>query len=237
MPPYWLEIIAIVSIVATLASVVLIALDVANANPQRLGIMNVIWPLTPLYMGPLGLLAYRAAESSADTPSPRNAQLAYAGGKPLAIRRARGEPFWRVVFVAAARCGTACALGAVLGEWIFFRTAANAAAEAPWAGDLVDLLLAGLLGIVFQYWAMASRREFGFGDGVAAAAREDGIVLLGCLLGLFGWMAICRLLLFPQLTAAHWTYWLMLQVGLLLGFVMSYPVSWWLMRRGVKEAI
>jgi len=231
MPPYWLEIIAIASLVATLVSIVLIALDVANANPQRMRIMNFVWPVTPLYLGPLALWAYRAGESSAEaTPD-----MAYAGGRPSATRRKR--QFSQIVLIAAARSAGACALGVALGEWILFRVAPGVADEAPWTSCLLDLVLAGLLGILFQYGAMASRRQLRLGDGVAEAAREDWVVLLGCLLGFFGWMAISRLLLFPQLSVVHWSYWLMLQIGLLLGFATSYLMSWWRIRSGVKEAI
>jgi len=32
-------------------------------------------------------------------------------------------------------------------------------------------------------------------------------------------------------------YWLMMQVGMILGFATSYPMTWWLIRRGINEAM
>jgi hypothetical protein len=32
-------------------------------------------------------------------------------------------------------------------------------------------------------------------------------------------------------------YWSRIQVGMVLGFATSYPVNWWLIRRGLKEAM
>lgn len=57
--------------------------------------------------------------------------------------------------------------------------------------------------------------------------------------GLFGWMAFMQLVLFtaPHVTPAHPAYWLLMQVGMIVGFATSYPVNAWLIRRGIKEAM
>lgn len=30
-------------------------------------------------------------------------------------------------------------------------------------------------------------------------------------------------------------FWFMMQIGMMAGFLLSYPVNWWLVRSGVKE--
>ena len=40
---------------------------------------------------------------------------------------------------------------------------------------------------------------------------------------------------FPALEPTSWSYWLMMQIAMLLGFATTYPVNWWLIRRGTKE--
>ena len=30
-------------------------------------------------------------------------------------------------------------------------------------------------------------------------------------------------------------YWFMMQIAMLCGFVLSYPVNWWLVRAGIKQ--
>ncbi|MCA9023442.1 MAG: hypothetical protein KDA74_25005, partial [Planctomycetaceae bacterium] len=49
--------IAILSLVLALLSAVWILIDVIR-NPQHMAIMNVVWPLTALYAGPLALGIY-----------------------------------------------------------------------------------------------------------------------------------------------------------------------------------
>ena len=32
-------------------------------------------------------------------------------------------------------------------------------------------------------------------------------------------------------------FWFMMQIAMMFGFMTSYPVNWWLIRQGVKEAM
>jgi hypothetical protein len=41
----------------------------------------------------------------------------------------------------------------------------------------------------------------------------------------------------PHLKPNHAAYWFLMQVGMLLGFVTSYPANSWLIRHGTKEAM
>lgn len=56
--PGWLISLAWLSVGLGLASALIIALDIARGRRQHMWIMNVVWPLTALYSGPLGLWAY-----------------------------------------------------------------------------------------------------------------------------------------------------------------------------------
>src|SRR5438270_12731634 len=60
MAPTWLTVLAWISIATALVCAGLIVLDVfVRGYRQHIWIMNVVWPLTALYSGPLGWLAYR----------------------------------------------------------------------------------------------------------------------------------------------------------------------------------
>jgi hypothetical protein len=52
-------------------------------------------------------------------------------------------------------------------------------------------------------------------------------------------MAVMQLVFFtaPHLTPDHAAYWLLMQIGMVLGFATAYPVNLWLIRRGIKEAM
>jgi hypothetical protein len=41
----------------------------------------------------------------------------------------------------------------------------------------------------------------------------------------------------PHLHPDQPAYWFLMQIGMAAGFVTSYPVNAWLIRRGIKEAM
>ncbi|MBW4035358.1 MAG: hypothetical protein HIU90_07790 [Proteobacteria bacterium] len=54
MPPNWLYLIAVFALIAAFAIVVVILLDLRR-RPQKMGVMNAVWPVTALYFGPLAV--------------------------------------------------------------------------------------------------------------------------------------------------------------------------------------
>jgi len=49
------------------------------------------------------------------------------------------------------------------------------------------------------------------------------------------WMQYRAPAMAPVMSAAHAEYWLMMQLAMLAGFFLAYPVNWWLVKTGVKE--
>jgi hypothetical protein len=39
----------------------------------------------------------------------------------------------------------------------------------------------------------------------------------------------------PYLPTDSAAFWFMMQIGMLIGFAATYPVNWWLIRRGIKD--
>jgi hypothetical protein len=56
--PHWLEIVSAVSLATSGICAIIIALDIITGHGQHMGIMNIVWPATALYFGPLALWAY-----------------------------------------------------------------------------------------------------------------------------------------------------------------------------------
>ena len=55
MPPTWLTVLGWISVASAFVCAAEIALDVfVRGYRQHVWIMNVVWPLTALYSGPLG---------------------------------------------------------------------------------------------------------------------------------------------------------------------------------------
>ena len=48
------------------------------------------------------------------------------------------------------------------------------------------------------------------------------------------WMA-WRVHVYPELKPTDWSYWLMTQIAMIIGFMTTHPINWWLIRRGIKE--
>ena len=91
--------------------------------------------------------------------------------------------------------------------------------------------------IAFQYFAIAPVRDLGLRDGIVAAVRADTLSLSAFEVGMFGWMILVQLVVFPvrHLHPDALAFWFFMQVGMVLGFVTAYPVNWWLVQRGFKE--
>lgn len=199
-----------------------VVIDVLR-HPQMMWIMNLVWPLTALYGGPFGLWAYCGI----------GRRKAAGQGS----HRHTDKPFWQAVFTGATHCGAGCAVGDFIGEWIVLATGAFLwGAKLP-SKFLVAFVLAYLFGIFFQYFSIAPMRGLGLRDGLIAAVKADTLSLIAYEIGMFAWMAIVQLVLFPGLEPTSWTFWFMMQIAMMLGLATTFPVNWWLLRRGIKEAM
>jgi hypothetical protein len=71
-------------------------------------------------------------------------------------------------------------------------------------------------------------------QGLIAAVKIDTLSLLAYEVGMFIWMAV-QSRVYPELRPTSLTYWLMMQIAMLLGFATTYPVNWWLISSDMKE--
>jgi hypothetical protein len=216
MIPDWLNTLAIVSLVLAGVTFAAIVIDVIR-HPQPMAVMNITWPITALYFGPVAWWAYSRM------------------GRP---EQDRDNPFWMKVFVGVTHCGGGCTLGDIISEFAIFFTG-FAVAGSMFATELGgDFLLAFLLGVAFQYFAIQPMRHLAPREAILLAVKADALSLIAFEVGLFAFMALMRFALFtPPLTPDQPAYWFMMQIGMVIGFATSYPMNWWLIRKGVKEAM
>jgi hypothetical protein len=99
---------------------------------------------------------------------------------------------------------------------------------------VLAFLLAYALGILFQFFSVAPMQGLGVRDGLVQAVKIDTLSLLAYEIGMFGFMGV-RAWLFPHVMPTDWSYWLFMQIAMVLGFATTYPVNWWLIARGTKE--
>jgi hypothetical protein len=250
MVPTWLHVLAIISLALAGVCALIVAADEMR-HPQKMWIMNVVWPINALYFGPIGLWAYFAIGRKSTKEHMEQMQQEHSSDKPKEepkeepkdpIKKAEQKgmkPFWQIVAVGVTHCGAGCTLGDIIAEWVIFWTGWMIAGIALWPEYILDFTLAYLLGIVFQFFAIAPMRNLGVKEGLIAAVKADTLSLTAFEVGLFGWMALTSFVFFPHphIRPTEPAYWLMMQIGMILGFFTSYPVNVWLIKRGLKEAM
>lgn len=234
MVPDWLNTLAAIHIGLSLLAALAVLLDILLlGRRQPMAVMEAVWPLTMLYWGPLGLVFYgwfgRTAPRGRNAAAHRHHGNGHHGGQ----KEFRG-PMWQAVFKGATHCGAGCALGDILAEGLAATMALTLFGSVLFGRLGLAFLLAYLFGILFQYLAVAPMRGLGLWDGLVAAVKIDTLSLLAYQAGMFAAMALAALAL-PGLKPANWAYWLVMQGAMVLGFATTYPVNWWLIRRGIKE--
>jgi hypothetical protein len=238
MMPGWLHLIASGALLTAIVCAVVIALDEIR-NPQRMWIMNIVWPVSALFGTVLWLAFY----------------LGF--GKRAAADRTKGrrstskrKPFPIQVAEATSHCGSGCTLGDICAEWLAFSVPLTAVwlgwhslfVEKIFAVWVLDFVFAYLFGIVFQYFTIAPMRNLSWVAGLCAAMKADTLSLAAWQIGMYGFMAIAYFKIFRDwlgidLKVNSLEFWFAMQIAMLFGFATAYPVNWWLLRTGLKDAM
>ena len=195
-------------------------------TPPKMAVMRFVWPLCALFAGPLLIWFYHR----------------YAGIE------ASDTPFAAKVAKGTLHCGAGCSLADLICENVahiapgvltFFGMGTIFETEifAQWTMDYVFALL---IGIVFQYFAIAPMRDLSVGEGILAATKADVLSLTSWQVGMYGFMGLAHFELFPALfgekvDAGSPVFWVAMQIAMLAGFATAYFPNWWLIRSGLKE--
>ena len=200
-------------------------------HPQKMAVMNVVWPVSALYFSVLGVWAYyRLGRKNAQDDARQE-----SGDRP----RDRKGPTAAQVAVGTSHCGAGCMLADIVAEFSIAAAGFTILGSVLWAEYIIDFAAAWALGIVFQYAAIQPMRHLPVGQGVAAAIKADTLSILAFQMGMYGWMALTYFIFFPRphLTPFSPVFWLMMQAGMICGFATSFPMNRVLIRRGWNEAM
>ncbi|GAB1732947.1 hypothetical protein NU195Hw_g201t1 [Hortaea werneckii] len=170
------------------------------------------------------------------TPGHEAAAAQTGGGGGHCHMHGSSRPMYATVLVGVSHCGAGCVLGDLVGEWLVYGTGATINGEKIWPELLIDYAFALLFGIIFQYFSIAPMSGVWGPKSVWRAAKADILSLTSFEVGAFGWMVAFQVGIFGyKLSMATWTYWWMMQIGMVLGFGTAMPVNWWLISQGIKE--
>ncbi len=244
MVPHWLHVLSIVALLTGFACAAVIMIDLLR-HPQHMGVMNLVWPILGLFLFGVAVWAYFRYGRLASRQAVATAQR--AGEEPP---NRTGTPYWMMVAKGAGHCGSGCTLGDIVAEWLAFAVPTIAVwlgwrtlfADKLFAVWILDFVLAFLFGIAFQYFTIAPMRGLGLRQGLWQALKADALSLTAWQVGMYGFMAVAHFALFGallgvRLEVASVEFWFAMQIAMICGFLTSYPVNWWLLRSGLKEAM
>ena len=231
-------------------------------HPQRMWIMNLVWPITALFGTVLWLWFYfRIGRLGSQNLGSQNLGSQNLGSENLGSQDAvrapasnggdgsrRSKPFAAMVAEAASHCGSGCTLGDICAEWLAFAFPWLAVAlgwqsifpEKLFAVWVLDFIFAFGFGIVFQYFTIVPMRDLGVAEGIWAAIKADTLSLSAWQIGMYGFMAVAYFWIFRGLLGAELKvnsaeFWFAMQIAMIFGFLTSYPVNWWLLKAEIKE--
>lgn len=239
--PGWLVVLSWVALAVAFLCAAICLVDIyIGGRRQKMWIMEAVWPITMLYMGVIGLWAYWQMGRAQPQSETKGEAKAAPDHKEMDMSKSHGssKPRWQSVFVSVCHCGGGCTLGDIIAEWGVFLIGFTIIGSSLFGAYLADYILALIIGIIFQYFAIAPMRNYGPLKGLVEASKADFLSLTAFEIGMFGWMALTRYVFFadpPHPDSP--VFWFMMQIGMAIGFLTSYPMNWFLVSKGIKEAM
>lgn len=238
--PVWLTSVSAASLLVAFVCAVIIALDELK-RPQKMWIMNLVWPLTALFGSVIWLAFY--LHFGRGVTRARRAEMERDGDED-----GRDTPMPVAVAKGASHCGAGCTLGDIIAEWLAFGVPAVAVAlgwksifpEKMFAVWILDYLVAFAIGVAFQYFTIKPMRDLSVKAGIWQALKADAASITSWQVGMYGFMAIAQFLWFRPLYGGAAevdtpVFWFAMQIAMLCGFLTAYPTNWLLVKAGVKE--
>lgn len=247
MIPEWFTYLSWFGLTLGIVSSLIIVVDLLGSHGQHMKVMNLVWPVAALFGSVVTLVGYFRYGRLATEERFETAEL--AGREPPSKTE---TPFRVMVAKAASHCGSGCTIGDIMAEFLvlafpvvatwfgwksLFPESEVGKVYSTW---VVDFLFAFVLGIVFQYFTIVPMRKLSPGKGLKAALKADTLSLTAWQLGMYGFMGFINL--YVARTIWHHSmkpdspeFWFSMQLAMICGFMTSYPVNWWLLRKGIKE--
>jgi hypothetical protein len=214
--------------VIAFACALIIAIDEFR-HSQKMWIMNIVWPLTALCFSAFALWGYfRAGRKMSRTEVSDVSEEE----RRLRMEQARRDPTFIQTAIADSHCAAGCVLGDLIEEYGLFVLAWSLFGRTLYAEYAGDLLLAWLFGIAFQHFTIKPMRNLSAVEGLKAALKSDTLAIITLEIGLFAWMGLMYFVVFPypHLKPTEAAYWSMTQIGMVMGFLTSYPMNRWLIK-------
>lgn len=230
-----------------ICSGIVIALIIANdlaRHKQSMKIMNAVWVLTALWASYLALWAYFkfGRENGMAMKDGDDEDMKMMPGMKMDMNMPMGDmnrPHWQSVALSALHCGAGCTLADIIGEWFTSYFPISVGGSLLIGNWVFDFVLALIIGVYFQFYAIREMEKISVSAGLARAFKADFFSLTSWQVGMYGWMAIVYFAIFKDsaLPKDTWTFWFMMQIAMLVGFLCAYPMNALLIKLGVKKGM
>lgn len=203
----------VVTTIGVLVALVMLADIYLGRYRQPIPAMEAVWAITAIYAGPLALWAYYRW----GRPSTPQWQQQHGGSPKL------GRP--AAVALQTIPGGAASFIGHAIAVPIVMGTGMTIAGRAVWPMILLIAVFALPLLIAFEYHALAlSADAMSAGDRLRKAVRISVPAILAFDAGMGAIMLLVAFVL--HYDHATMAFWLLMWVGMLLGFLTAYPIIW-----------
>lgn len=210
-------------------------------HKQSMKIMNIVWVLTGLWGHYFALFAYYTfgirKDSMVEVAPVESMKMDMK--MPMEMDMPDMRPIWQSITLSAFHCGAGCTLADLIGEWFTYWVPLRIGGSLIAGSWVLDFVLALVIGVFFQFAAIREMEKISFSKAVSRAFKADFFSLLAWQVGMYGWMAVVTFVLFTDapLEKTSWTFWFMMQIAMLFGFILSYPVNALLIRAGIKKGM
>lgn len=216
--------------------VALVILGDLTRNKQSMKIMNIVWVLTGLWANFLALWAYFTFGREKDL---MKKDMPMKDMPMEEMSMGEGHSKWHSIALSALHCGAGCTLADIIGETFTCYIPISVGGSLLFGSWVFDFVLALIIGVYFQYYAIQEMETISVGIALKRALKADFFSLTAWQIGMYGWMAIVYFLLFSgeTLDKHSWTFWFMMQIAMLAGFICAYPMNALLIRLGLKKGM
>ncbi len=221
-----------------LLSSIIIYVDINMGRYQGMPIMNVCWPITALYSGPIALFMYfkygRPKKMKMDHSKMKAQHGSHSGHSKHKMKH---KPSWVQIYISSTHCGAGCGLADIVSEIMIYWAAITILGHTIWASYFIDYGFALVFGFAFQYFNIAPMKpDLSTWQVTKDAVKADVLSLTSFQLGMYGWLLAVHFMFNGMLNASSPIYWFMMQIGLTIGLLTTYPVNYWLIKTHIKES-
>lgn len=223
-PFFIMNILALLYVLSGIISAVIIFFDqFVRGNRQQMKIMNVVWILTGLWAGAIGLIAYYLFGRRSH---------AMVMDMKMGMNMNMSKPKWQMITLSALHCGAGCSLADLIGEWFIFFVPISLI-----SGWVLDYILALFIGLFFQYVMICAMEKITTQEAYKKAFKADFWSLTSWQVGMYGFMAVAIFGFDYHINRLSWEFWFLMQIAMMCGFLFSYPVNGLLIKKGIKKGM